>query len=303
MGAIEDLKWAAPSVLTIGALVCGLTAVRLAASNDFSSCVICIFFSALLDGMDGHVARALGTSSDFGFELDSLCDLANFGVAPALVIYFWADGLPQETSSVPSWLVWAACCAYGSCCALRLARFNAQGHAEQMNQQHLHQNDSPDASPPTACDAIYTHNLLRRKLYFQGVPAPIAAMYALFPMTLSLSRLPAMVGAVGEPDAWAVGRRGTTLVLVITAALMVSAYPTFSSKMLKANAKDSHLRSRHAARTVLKAIVLLGLLAVVVKFPFEAFLVLVLMHAVSLPVSAAVFYLLATDQPMPDKRN
>lgn len=68
----QALKWAAPSMLTIGALLCGLTAVRFSAEGRFGDCVKCIFFACVLDGLDGHTARALGTSSAMGFELDSL---------------------------------------------------------------------------------------------------------------------------------------------------------------------------------------------------------------------------------------
>jgi phosphatidylserine synthase len=69
---VQALKWAAPSLLTIGALLCGLTAVRFSAEGHFGDCVKCIFFACVLDGLDGHTARALGTSSAIGFELDSL---------------------------------------------------------------------------------------------------------------------------------------------------------------------------------------------------------------------------------------
>lgn len=82
MHLVQAFKWAAPSILTIGALLCGLTAVRFSAEGDFGDCIKCIFLACVLDGLDGHVARALGTSSAMGFELDSLCDLANFGVSP-----------------------------------------------------------------------------------------------------------------------------------------------------------------------------------------------------------------------------
>jgi len=149
MGIVKALKWAAPSVLTIGALVCGLTVMRLSAEGNFGGCVQCIFCACLLDGLNCHTARVLGTSSAFEFELDSLCHLANFGVCPALVVHFWMRSLPEETSNLAQLIgcslegcgasrEWAACCCHAGCCALRLACFNVQGHAEQMDNQHLH---------------------------------------------------------------------------------------------------------------------------------------------------------------------
>ena len=82
-------------------------------------------------------------------DVDMGSDLANFGVCPALVLHFWLQRLPAESNDLgtllgcshqgcSSTLEWAACCAHAACCALRLARFNVAGHAEQMDKQHLH---------------------------------------------------------------------------------------------------------------------------------------------------------------------
>ena len=168
---VEALRWAVPSILTIAALLCGLTAVRFSAEGEYDWCVKCIFMACVLDGLDGHTARALGTSSAMGFELDSLCDLANFGVSPALVLHFWMQSLPVEGNTLGPGIEWAECCCHAACCALRLARFNVGGHAEQMDQQIGTQ------PPPTRKAAATTigRNMLKRKMYFEGLPAPVGA--------------------------------------------------------------------------------------------------------------------------------
>lgn len=284
MGPLEALKWAAPSVLTIGALACGLTAVRFSAEGDYGGCVKCIFLACILDGLDGHTARALGTSSAMGFELDSLCDLANFGVCPALVLHFWVRSLPIESNTLPSSVEWAACCAHAACCALRLARFNVKGHSEQMDTLYLH---SPRKAPVSYA---IIHNVLQRKMYFEGLPAPMGAAYAMFPIALSLSRLPAWLGAIGEAGAWAVGRRGTAATLAVTALLMVSSLPTLSSKMLKSDSNDTHLKSRSTLSALLKSSLFAAAVLAVWTAPFECFLAMVAVHALSIPLGLGLYY-------------
>ena len=302
MSIVEALKWAAPSVLTIGALVCGLTAVRYSAEGDFEGCVKCIFLACILDGLDGHTARALGTCSAMGFELDSLCDLANFGVCPALVLHFWmkTKEAAGESNNLPillqcSWyqgcastLEWAGCCAHAAACALRLARFNVQGHAEEMDRQHI---KSPPKSPKPRTGSAIAHNLLQRQMYFQGLPAPMGAAYAMFPVALSLSSFPDHFGAIGEAGAWAIGRRGTTITLVGTAMLMVSSLPTLSSKMLKSTSSDTHLQSRSMLTALLIKPVFGAVLVVCVwTKPFESFVTGVFLHILSIPVGLAIYY-------------
>ena len=82
-----------PNAMTIGALCFGLP---LAPLGDFLSSVQCLACSAILDGLDGHAARALKASTKIGAELDSLCDLADFGVAPCFIMYLWASKLEFE---------------------------------------------------------------------------------------------------------------------------------------------------------------------------------------------------------------
>jgi len=292
MSIKEALRYATPSALTIGALVSGLSAVRFASEESFGTSVSCVLMACVLDGLDGHVARYLNASTMIGFELDSLCDCANFGVVPVLVVFFWAKTLPAQDcrSEACVWehtFLWIACCCYSACCALRLARFNVQGHAAQMDQSHLKPSDQ--RRRPSVPKAV-KHNFLQKKLYFQGVPAPIGAAYALTPMMLHFSATSRFAGTVGDVGAWAIGRRGTAALLIATAILMVSPLPTFSSKMLKIDSSDSFVRSRSVVSRITKGFAGLVLCYLFLRFPFDVVLLLNLVHFFSIPLSAAVYY-------------
>src|SRR5437763_3903059 len=106
-----------PNVITLLALCAGLTAIRLAVEDKLEWAVAAIVFAALLDGIDGRIARMLKGTSRFGAELDSLADFVNFGVAPALILYFW--GLHQLGN-----LGWIVAMVFALSTGLRLARFN-----------------------------------------------------------------------------------------------------------------------------------------------------------------------------------
>ena len=106
-----------PNVITLLALCAGLTAIRMAFENRYVLALAAIVFAAFLDGIDGRLARFLKGTSRFGAELDSLADFVNFGVAPALILYFW--GLHDLKSAG-----WIAAMVFAICAALRLARFN-----------------------------------------------------------------------------------------------------------------------------------------------------------------------------------
>lgn len=106
-----------PNLVSILALCSGLTAIRYAIAGNIAIAVFLIGVAAILDGLDGRLARMLKSESAIGAELDSLCDLVNFGVTPALVLYLW--DLQAEAQ-----LGWIACLVYAVCCMLRLARFN-----------------------------------------------------------------------------------------------------------------------------------------------------------------------------------
>src|SRR6202045_5004992 len=106
-----------PNVITLLALCAGLTAIRMAFENRYVLALAAIVFAAFLDGIDGRLARFLKGTSRFGAELDSLADFVNFGVAPALILYFWEL---KELKSAG----WIAAIVFATCAGLRLARFN-----------------------------------------------------------------------------------------------------------------------------------------------------------------------------------
>lgn len=155
-----------PNVLTIAAIAAGLSAIRAAVDQDFTTGVLLLLAAAVLDGMDGRLARLLGSHSSIGAELDSLADFVNFGVAAPLMVYFWAlHDLPR--------LGWIAVLIFAICCVLRLARFNVAAKA---------------AVPPLPEEAGSTD--------FVGIPSPAGAMLVLLPLFLSF----ATDGALRVPD-------------------------------------------------------------------------------------------------------
>ena len=141
----------APNLITLMAIVSGLTSIRLAVEDRFELAIIAILFAAVLDGLDGRVARLLKSSTRFGAEMDSLADFVNFGVAPAVVLYIWAL---DELRSVG----WIAALIYAICGCLRLARFNVlQDNPKRPKWQNN---------------------------FFTGVPAPAGALIGLLPIYL-----------------------------------------------------------------------------------------------------------------------
>src|SRR5215467_395582 len=155
-----------PNVITLLAICAGLTAIRLSTEGRMELAVAAIVFAAVLDGLDGRVARMIKGQSKFGAELDSLADFVNFGVAPGLMLYFWQLHELHNGG-------WIAAMVFAISGGLRLARFNATM-------------DDPNKPP-------YASN------YFTGVPAPAGAVTALLPIYLSFLggfTLPATVTAV-----------------------------------------------------------------------------------------------------------
>jgi len=115
-----------PNLITTGAMFAGFYAIVASIGGDFSWAAIAVFVAALLDGMDGRVARLTNTASEFGVQYDSLSDLISFGLAPSLVMYTWSLSALKDYG--PTWgkIGWAAAFIYAACAALRLARFNTQ---------------------------------------------------------------------------------------------------------------------------------------------------------------------------------
>jgi len=115
-----------PNLFTTGGLFGGFFAIIAASQGRYEAACVAIFISAILDGIDGRVARLTNTQSEFGVQYDSLADLVSFGMAPALVMYYWALSSLKLDGVSPGKLGWLAAFLYAACAALRLARFNSQ---------------------------------------------------------------------------------------------------------------------------------------------------------------------------------
>ena len=149
---VVSLNKLIPNVLTLMGLAAGLTSVRFALDGQWEFAAMAVAVAALLDALDGRVARLLKGASKFGAELDSLSDFVCFGVCPALILYLWA----MQDAGRWGWIV---CMIFAMCCGLRLARFNVA----------LEDPDKP----------AWTSQ------FFTGVPAPAGAGLVLLPMILS----------------------------------------------------------------------------------------------------------------------
>lgn len=148
-----------PNILTLLAMCAGLTAIRLAVEGKLEFALTAIIFAAIIDALDGRVARLLKGTSRFGAELDSLADFVSFGAAPAMVLFIWGLG---DLKSVG----WIAALIFAMCTSLRLARFNVAI-------------DDPDRP---AWEANF----------FTGVPSPAGAIIVLLPVYLSFLPLPSL---------------------------------------------------------------------------------------------------------------
>ena len=115
-----------PNLFTTGALFSGFFAIIAASQGRFEAACVAIFIAAILDGLDGRVARLTNTQSEFGVQYDSLSDLISFGMAPSLVMYHWALSSMKLDGPTLGKLGWLAAFLYAVCAALRLARFNTQ---------------------------------------------------------------------------------------------------------------------------------------------------------------------------------
>lgn len=148
-GRRPSIRFLLPSGVTVLALSAGMSAIRYGMAGEWEKSILAILIAAILDLLDGRIARMLNACSSFGAELDSLSDFVSFGVAPALLLYMW-------TMKAAGSLGWIAVTAFAICSALRLARFNV-----------LHD----EAVPPYA------------EGFFVGLPMPAAACLGLMPLT------------------------------------------------------------------------------------------------------------------------
>ena len=141
-----------PNMLTLIGVCIGLTSIRFALSGEFHLAIVAIVIAAVIDGLDGRIARLIRGTSKVGKELDSLTDMISFGVAPAFIMYFWK----LNTLGRFGWLL---CLIYVICVALRLARFNINSNQESSWRDN----------------------------FFEGVPSPAGGILVLTPLIVSLS--------------------------------------------------------------------------------------------------------------------
>jgi CDP-diacylglycerol--serine O-phosphatidyltransferase len=175
-----------PNIITLLALCAGLTAIRLAAEGTFEWAVYAIVFAAVLDGIDGRVARLLKGTSRFGAELDSLADFVNFGVAPGVTLYFWSLHEMRAAG-------WIAALVFAIAAGLRLARFNVM--IDDPNRPPWAANFFVGLPAPAGAFTV----LLPVYLHFLGIPSPAFAVPLLVVYTLAIaflmvSRLPVFSG-------------------------------------------------------------------------------------------------------------
>lgn len=185
-----------PNVLTLLALSIGISSVRFAMEHKWELAIYCTIIAAIIDGLDGRIARLLNSTSIFGAELDSLCDFVNFGVAPAITTYIFL--LPANSNNL---LIWGVAVIYIICMGIRLARFNTAAIHSELETKHS-------------------------KMFFVGVPAPIGALLALIPIMLHLDIAKALDINI-QLEA-----HKTIVYLLFVGFLLASRLPTISIKHL-----------------------------------------------------------------------
>jgi CDP-diacylglycerol---serine O-phosphatidyltransferase len=206
----------APNVVTLLAMCAGLTGIRMAFEDRYVLALAAIVFAAILDGLDGRLARFLKGTSRFGAELDSLSDFVNFGVAPALILYFW--GLHDLKSAG-----WIAAMVFAICAGLRLARFNVM--AEDPDRPAWASNFFVGVPAPMGAITV----LLPIYLVFLGVPHSTFLIWATLFYTLVIALL--MVSRLPVFSGKRVGTRvppemvGPLIVLMVLSIALLIAYP------------------------------------------------------------------------------
>jgi CDP-diacylglycerol--serine O-phosphatidyltransferase len=189
------LRTIVPNAVTALALCSGLFGIRYGIEGEWKLAAAAIVIAGVLDGLDGRIARLLNGQSRFGAELDSLSDVTAFGVAPAIIVYQWAlQPLASGSMSHEFWVRWGwiFALAHAACCALRLARFNA--------------NIDSEVQPHKSAG------------FLTGVPAPVGAGLLFLPMYLFLATNEAIFRQPWLVAPWA----------VLVALLMISNVATFS---------------------------------------------------------------------------
>ena len=151
----KKTRYLLPNILTLAGVCLGISSIKFSIDGNYSLAVTLILIAAILDALDGRIARLIKGTSEFGKELDSLTDFVSFGIAPAFILYFW------ELNNYGK-LGWAITLIYSVCCVLRLARFNLtkiEASEEWKNN------------------------------FFEGIPSPAGGLLILMPLIYELTNL------------------------------------------------------------------------------------------------------------------
>ena len=151
----KKTRYLLPNILTLAGVCLGISSIKFSIDGNFTLAVTLILFAAILDALDGRIARLIKGTSEFGKELDSLTDFVSFGIAPVFILYFW------ELNNYGK-LGWAITLIYSVCCVLRLARFNL-----------TKLNDSEEW----------------KSNFFEGIPSPAGGLLILMPLIYELTDL------------------------------------------------------------------------------------------------------------------
>lgn len=208
-----------PNLITLLGLVIGLSSIRFALDHRWELAVYCIVIASILDGIDGRVARLFNATSTFGAELDSLCDFANFGVAPALIMYLWTFQYYEFKL-----LSWTVILIFIVCMAIRLARFNTAMFVEHTQQKLI-------------------------KCFSLGVPAPAGALLLLLPIIIDFEIATIFNVNVRSHAAM------IDLYIIVIAMMLPSRLPTFLFKNIKIKQQYISLCLIFSAIVIINAII------------------------------------------------
>ena len=151
----KKTRYLLPNILTLAGVCLGISSIKFSIDGNYTVAVTFILFAAILDALDGRIARMIKGTSEFGKELDSLTDFVSFGIAPVFTLYFW------ELNTYGK-LGWAITLIYSVCCVLRLARFNLT----KIDEKYEWKNN-----------------------FFEGVPSPAGGLLILMPLIYELTNL------------------------------------------------------------------------------------------------------------------
>ena len=151
----KKTRYLLPNILTLGGVCLGISSIKFSIDANYSLAVTLILCAAILDTLDGRIARLIKGTSEFGKELDSLTDFVSFGIAPVFVLYLWELNKYDK-------LGWAITLFYSVCCVLRLARFNLTKTEEAQEWKNN---------------------------FFEGIPSPAGGLLVLMPLIYELTNL------------------------------------------------------------------------------------------------------------------